>query len=212
MNRLNKTQWTIVLTAVYLLCQIIADVTAVKMAGPILGHFVPAAVFIYALTFTWRDLVHKQLGKRAAVTLIWVAAGVNVLMAAYFAMTVALPAAPFWPGQEAYAATLGIVPRIVAASIIAEVVSELLDTEVFHRMRQAPQWLRVLCSNALSLPADSLVFVGLAFYGTMPAAALLSVMLGQIITKAAITVVSLPLIYAVPAGPLYSEQADQATK
>ncbi len=67
-------------------------------------------------------------------------------------------------------------------------------------------------SNALSLPADSLVFVGLAFYGTMSAAALLSVMLGQIITKAAITVVSLPLIYAVPAGPLYSEQADQATK
>ena len=73
MHKLTKTQWTIILTAGYLFCQIVADITAVKLTGPILGQFVPAAVFIYAVTFTWRDMVHKQLGKQAAVTMGWVA-------------------------------------------------------------------------------------------------------------------------------------------
>lgn len=203
MKRFSKTQWTIFLVAGYLLCQIIADVTAVKMTGPILGQFVPAAVFIYAVTFTWRDLVHKQIGKRATVTLVWAAAVVNVLMAAYFMFAVWLPSAPFWPGQEAFAATLGVVPRIVGASIAGELAAQLLDTEGFERLKRLPQWARVLGSNAISVPIDSIVFVGIAFYGTMPMDALLGVMLGQIIIKAIITVVSIPLIYLVPSRPLY---------
>ena len=48
---MKKTNLIIVLTAGYLLCQIIADVTASKMVG-LFGIYVPAAVFIYALTFT----------------------------------------------------------------------------------------------------------------------------------------------------------------
>jgi len=42
------------------------------------------AGFIYSLTFTWRDLIHKQLGRRAAITTIWLAAAINLLAALYF--------------------------------------------------------------------------------------------------------------------------------
>jgi uncharacterized integral membrane protein (TIGR00697 family) len=193
----KRTRIAIVLVAGYITCQLVADITAVKIVGPVLGQFVPAAVFIYAITFTWRDLIHRHLGKRAAVTVVWTAAIANVAMALYLALTVAMPAAPFWQGQEAYELILGVVPRIVVASIVAEVVSELIDTEVYHRMEQRQPWLRVLTSNAIALPIDSFIFVTLAFYGTMPTNAMLEIVQGQIIIKALITVVSLPLIYAV---------------
>ncbi len=49
------------------------------------------AGFIYSLTFTWRDLIHKQLGERAALTTIWLAAGFNLLAAIYFQFVVLLP-------------------------------------------------------------------------------------------------------------------------
>lgn len=201
---MKKTNLIIVLTAGYLLCQIIADVTASKMVD-LFGIYVPAAVFIYALTFTLRDVVHKQLGKQQAVFMVLTAGVVNVLMAAYFMLTVALKPAPFWGNQEAYNLILGVVPRVVGASILAEMVSELIDTEIYHRIKHLAPWKRVLGSNAVSLPIDSLIFVLVAFAGTMPFAALISVMLGQILLKSVITVISIPLIYIVPDRPIATD-------
>ena len=204
---MKKTNLIIVLTAGYLLCQIIADVTALKMVD-MFGIYVPAAVFIYALTFTLRDVVHKQLGKQTAVFMVLTAGVVNVLMAAYFVFTVWLKPAPFWGNQEAYNLILGVVPRIVGASILAEMISELIDTEIYHRIKHLAPWKRVLGSNAISLPIDSLIFVSVAFAGTMPLSALISVMLGQILLKAVITVISIPLIYVIPDKPLTPELID----
>lgn len=205
---MKKTNLVITIAAAYLLCQIIADVTAVKMVD-LFGLAVPAAVFIYALTFTLRDLAHKQLGKKTTVHLIITAGIVNVLMALYFMFTVALKPAGFWGNQEAYAMILGIVPRIVTASILAELASELIDTEIYqrwiNRFPNAPQWSRVLVSNGISLPIDSVIFVGVAFFGTMPVNALISVMVGQILVKAAITIISMPMIYLVPTKKVYIE-------
>jgi len=198
------TTTTIWIVAGYLLCQIIADVTAVKVVS-LWGLTFPAATFIYALTFTMRDLAHKQMGKSATKTLIWAAACVNVLMALYFVFTIWLEPAPFWTGQEAYAATLGLVPRIVGASIIAELIAELVDTEIYQlvwsRHPQAPQFLRVLGSNLVASPLDSLIFVFIAFAGTMPIAALWSLVLGQTLFKLMLTVVSMPAIYLIPENP-----------
>ena len=195
---------TIAVVSGYLLCQIIADVTAVKIVA-LWGFTFPAATFIYAVSFTMRDLAHKQLGKRATITLIWAAAIVNVLMALYFMLTIELPAPPFWSLQEAYASILGIVPRIVAASIAAELVSQLLDTEVYQRVwdrfPKAPQIFRVLASNAVAGPFDSLIFIFVAFGGTMPAAALWQLVLGQTLLKWALTIVSMPMIYLIPERP-----------
>ena len=188
---------TIVLTAGYLLCQILADITAVKLAGPIFGQFVPAAVFIYAVTFTWRDLVHRHLGKETAIALVWTAGVANVLMAAYLLLTVSLPPAPFWPNQDAYATILGIVPRIVVASIIAELVSQLIDTQIYHSLLRRRPWVGVVASNAVALVVDSIIFCGLAFIGTMPLFSVGVIAWGQVLVKAAITVLSLPLIYIV---------------
>src|SRR3989338_879644 len=132
--RLNKTQATIILAGVYIFLQMAADIAAAKVI--VLGKIVMDAGIIYSLTFTWRDLIHKQLGKKAAQTAIILAGVINVLMVLYFWFVVKLPAESSWAalgGQKAFEFIFGIVPRIVIASIIAEIVSELIDTEVYHR-------------------------------------------------------------------------------
>ena len=58
-----------------------------------------------------------------------------VLVAVLFA--VAVPAAPFFEGQEAFATVFGTAPRILIASISAFVVAQLLDVTVFHAIRRA---------------------------------------------------------------------------
>ncbi|MBN1285971.1 MAG: queuosine precursor transporter [Anaerolineae bacterium] len=209
----QRTVYTIVLlVSVYIALQLIADVTAPKIValGPIT---LPAGTFVFALTFTWRDMLHKRLGKEWARAAIIAAAVCNVLMVLYYAFAIELPPAGFWSGQDAFQATLGLVWRITAASIVAELVSELVDTEVYHvlakRFTGVHQWVRVAGSNAVSLPIDSLVFVTLAFAGTMPLASMVDVIVGQVIFKALVTLVSLPGIYTIPEGkPLELRAAD----
>ncbi len=197
----RKQIWaTVVLIAGYIMFQLVADVTAAKIMT-IGAISLPAGTLIFALSFTWRDMLHKRLGKEWATAAIFAAAGCNVFMMIYFVLVIRLPAAAFWSNQEAFAMTLGVVPRIAVASIVAELISQLVDTEIYHRLapltKGKKQWLRVLASNGVSLPVDSLVFGMLAFAGTMPAVALWGIIVGQIVFKAAVTIVSLPAIYLV---------------
>lgn len=193
--------WVVVLlVGGYIFAQVLADVSATKIVS-IFGYAVPAGTLVFALTFTLRDMIHKRLGLDWARAAIIAAGGLNVVMALYLTLVAALPPAPFWPLQDAWAAVFEQVPRIVIASITAEVVSELIDGEVYsgwkNRFKGAPQWTRVAVSNGISLPIDSIIFVTIAFAGTLPLAALLALIWGQIVIKAIITVVSVPAIYLV---------------
>src|SRR3989338_1531587 len=91
---LNKTQATIILAGVYIFLQMAADIAAAKVI--VLGKIVMDAGIIYSLTFTLRDLIHKQLGRKAARTAIVLAGVINVLMVLYFQLVVRLPAEAEW--------------------------------------------------------------------------------------------------------------------
>lgn len=203
----RKTIWTIVgLVGGYIMLQLVADVAAVKIVD-IWGLTMPAGTFIFAVTFTWRDMLHKRLGKEWARAAIVIAAICNLIMVGYFLFAIELPAAVFWGSQESFHAVLGVVWRVALASIAAEVVSELVDTEVYHVLakRLTGQWQggRVLGSNLISLPVDSLIFTVLAFGGTMPVSGLWAIAKGQIVFKGIVTLISVPGIYVVPERPVW---------
>jgi len=210
--KLDKVQATIILVGFYIFLQMTADIAAAKVI--VLGKLVMDAGIIYSLTFTWRDLIHKQLGKKAAQTAIILAGVINVIMVVYFIFVVKLPPEPNWAaqgGQKAFEFIFGIVPRIVIASILAEIVSELSDTEVYHWWvnglgKNKPQWLRVVISNSVSIPIDSLIFPIVAFSGVLPVNVLIIMILSNVLTKAVITVLSFWMIYLVPEKPIYVGQ------
>lgn len=186
----------VVLVGLYIACELIANVTASKPVQ-IGGLVVPAAIFIYTLTFTLIDLINESMGKQGARRVILAAFLANLLLAAYAQFAVLLPPASFYSGQEAFASVLGSTPRIVIASLTAYLVSSLVDAEIFAFWRariRGPKWLRVLTSNAIATWVDSVLFITLAFYGVMPIWPLIQ---GQYLVKMAITLVSLPLIYLV---------------
>jgi uncharacterized integral membrane protein (TIGR00697 family) len=95
----------------------------------------------------------------------------------------------------------------VVASILAEVTSELIDTEAYQRwvgrFGDRYQWGRVLASNAVAIPVDSAVFVGLAtLFGVFPAEVAWSVFWVSVVLKGLVTLISIPWIYWVRPEPL----------
>ncbi len=196
---IDMTQ-SLIVAAAYIAAQILSDITSLKIIT-LAGFSLDAGTLIYPLTFTLRDMVHKVVGKRGARVLILTAAGINLLMAGLFWLVSRLPYDPAAGAQPDWNAVLAPVWRIVIASIMAEVIAEWTDTEIYHlwvtRVTERYQWLRVLSSNAVSIPIDSLIFVWAAFGGVYPAAVVWSIFWGNLLLKGAFTLVGLPLIYLV---------------
>jgi uncharacterized integral membrane protein (TIGR00697 family) len=192
----------IIVISLYIAAQLLSDIASLKITL-IAGFSMDAGTFIYPLTFTIRDLIHKRLGKLAARKIIILAAGINLFMALFFHFIAWLPQDPTWGLAKEFSAILGPVWRIVIASIIAEVFSELIDTEIYHlwqsRITKKYQWMRVLSSNAVSIPIDSLIFCWGAFGFLLPHDVVWSIFFANVIVKGAVTIVSLPAIYLVKA-------------
>jgi uncharacterized integral membrane protein (TIGR00697 family) len=198
-SRSGLTQLAIVSSA-YIAAQMLSDVASLRIIT-FLGFSMDAGTLIYPFTFTLRDMVHKVGGRRVARTLIVAAAVVNLVMALLFWLVAKLPPDATVGPQLEFGMVLAPVWRIVIASIVAEVASELTDTEVYqlwvNRFRQRLQWMRVLVSNGVSVPLDSALFCGLAFIGRMPFGVVVSIFVANILLKGIVTLVSLPWIYLV---------------
>ncbi len=190
----------IVVISLYIAAQMLADIASLKIAF-IAGFSIDAGTFIYPLTFTLRDLVHKRLGKSVARKVIFLAAAINLFMALFLQFAAWLPQDTSWGLGSEFSAILGPVWRIVIASIVAEVIAELIDTEVYHfwvtRVSRRYQWLRVLVSNSVSIPVDSLIFCWGAFGWALPHTVVWSIFFANVIIKGLVTIVSLPGIYLV---------------
>ena len=207
---MSFTRTTILVIAGYIAAQLIADIASLKI-GVVAGLAVDMGTFIYPITFTLRDLAHKTLGKKNVRTLIIAAAGINLFMSLYLMWAASVPSDPQWGLGAEFSAILGPLWRIVIASILAEVVSELVDTEVYHwfvtRITRRYQWLPVLVSNSVSVPIDNVIFTVGAFgalpglqnhFLTLPWEIVGQIFLLNLLVKYGVTLVSLPLIYLSP--------------
>ena len=185
----------------YVAAQMLADIASLRIIS-VAGYAVDAGTLIYPFTFTLRDLIHKISGKNTARTFIVLAAGINLLMAAFFGLVAWWPADSATGPQLGFGEVLAPVWGIVVASIIAELISELIDTEAYSiwvkRFADRHQWGRVLSSNAVAIPVDSAVFVGLAtLFGVFPPEVAWSIFGVNVVIKGVVTILSIPWIYLV---------------
>ena len=201
---MRSLQVLVVVAVLYVAAQMLADVTALRILS-IAGLSVSGGTLIYPITFTLRDLVHKVSTAGIARILIFASAAINLFMALLFWLVAELPADLAVGEQAEFGMVLAPVFRITIASIVAEVVSELIDTEMYEvwvrRFAQRWQWGRVLASNAVSVPVDTALFTVLAFWGVLPTEVMLSLFLSNILVKFAVTFVSIPGIYLVKEQP-----------
>ncbi|UQN07736.1 VUT family protein [Deinococcus sp. QL22] len=151
----------LLLIALYALSILLANLT--------LNSFIPLPVFgllsvgtiFFAAVFTLRDRIHQAGGLRAVYIALALALVVNTL----FALVTGTP----W--------------RFIGASFLALLIGELADTGVYQRLIHRNWWTRVLASNAVSVPLDSILFTVLAFYGDMSNRDIAQIIFADILAK-----------------------------
>jgi uncharacterized integral membrane protein (TIGR00697 family) len=177
-------------------CLLISNILAVKilMIGP---WAVPAGVLIFPVAYILNDVITEVWGFAKARLIIWTGFAVNLLAVLFFTLGVAVPGAPFWENQQAFATILGNTPRIVAASLSAYLVGSFLNAFIMSRMKVITRGkgfsARAILSTLIGETADSSIFIVIAFAGVFPIGVILTMVFTQAMVKTAYEILILPL-------------------
>ena len=186
-------------TALFITCLLTANVTASKLiaAGSLT---LTAGIVIFPVSYILGDVLTEVWGYAATRKVIWLGFACNALMVAAIWAGGALPPAPFWKGQAAYDEILGQAPRILVASFIAYLIGEFANAYVLARLKIATAgrwlWVRTIGSTVVGEGLDSLVFVTLAFTGTVATGSLVVIVINQWLIKVVYEGIATPLTYA----------------
>ena len=189
----------VALSMAFVTLLITANIVAVKLVS-IGAWVVPVAVIAYPFTFLVTDTVAEVYGRRRASQVVWLGFAMSLGMLAIVRIGGLIPAASFWQGQEAYESIFGAVPRIVLASIIAYLVSQHHDVIAFDFWKRLTAgrhlWLRNTASTAVSQGIDTVLFITIAFSGTLPSGVLWNMLASQYLIKLLIALADTPFVYA----------------
>ena len=158
---------------------------------------VTAGLLVFPISYIINDCIAEVWGFKKARLIIWSGFAMNFFVVALGLIAVAIPAAPFWEGEEHFNFVFGMAPRIVAASLMAFLVGSFLNAYVMSRMKVGSQGrnfsARAIWSTVVGETADSLIFFPVAFGGVIAWKELLIMMGIQIVLKSMYEVIILPV-------------------
>jgi hypothetical protein len=199
------------ITALFVAVLLISNVASSKMVQ--FGPFAfDGGTLLFPLSYIFGDILTEVYGYKRSLSVIWLGFFSALLMSVTFIVVGKLPPAGDWPNQAAYDAILGLTPRIVLASLIAYLAGEFSNSVILAKMKVwtggRRLWARTIGSTVVGEFIDSVLFVAIAFYGTVPFALLVTIAVSNYIFKTLVEVVLTPVTYRVVAFLKKSEQED----
>lgn len=181
---------------------LVSNITATK--GVSIGPLVTdGAFFLFPAAYILGDVLSECYGFAAARRVIWTGFAATLIAVASFYIAIALPAADFYDNQEEFSLVLGLIPRIVTASLAGYLVGQLLNSYVLVAMKkrtgERSLWARLLGSTVVGEFGDTLLFCIIAApaIGISSTTDALNYIIVGFIWKTGIEAVVLPITYAV---------------
>ena len=158
---------------------------------------VTAGLLVFPISYIINDCIAEVWGFKKARLIIWSGFAMTFFVVGLGLIAVAIPAAPFWEGEEHFDFVFGMAPRIVAASLMAFLVGSFLNAYVMSKMKIASAGknfsLRAIVSTLVGESADSMIFFPIAFAGLIPVGELFIMIGTQAVLKSLYEVIILPV-------------------
>ena len=188
----------VTLATLFIALLITSNIIAVKIIE-VGGRIVPAAIVLFPLTYIIGDILTEVYGYRFARRVIWLGFLGNFVAVVGFWLGGLLPAAGFWGNDEAYNTILGATPRLLAASLGGYLVGEFANSIVLSKLKLATNgrwlWMRTIGSTVVGQGLDSVVFISVAFIGTLAFNNVTELIVTQWLIKVFYETVATPLTY-----------------
>jgi uncharacterized integral membrane protein (TIGR00697 family) len=183
--------------AILLLSNLIGAAKLSTVAGFTFG----AGILFFPVSYVLGDVLTEVYGYAHARRCIWAGFAAMIFMAFMSWVVVSMPPADSWDGQGAYEAVLGLVPRIVAASMLAFWAGEFVNSFVLAKMKIWTKgrmlWSRTIGSTVFGQAVDSAIFYPVAFLGIWETSDVIAVMITNWVLKVAWEAILTPATYVV---------------
>jgi uncharacterized integral membrane protein (TIGR00697 family) len=156
---------------------------------------VESGIFAFLLLVITSSSVAELHGRRTANRLVLIGFVPLLMSLALSLIVLALPPSPDMDPTRlsAFNTVMGGTPRIWIGGVLAYGTSTFLNVTIFSRLKAREGsgllWLRAGIASVLSQVVDTLIFIGVAFYGVFPIGELL---LGQMLAKVVLSAVLVP--------------------
>jgi queuosine precursor transporter len=178
-----------------------------------LSFTLTCGVLLWPLEFVITDIINEFYGPKAVRRISFTA----VILISYaflmYFIAINIPPADVWIAssskqgvdniQTAFSAIFGQNMRIILGSLVAFLVSQIVDVTVFHQIKKRTGnkylWLRATGSTLVSQLVDSYIVLFIAFSGYFSWQQILAIGMMNYLYKFTIAIILTPLIYFVEA-------------
>jgi len=188
-----------------------ANITLFGQSG--LSFTLTCGVLLWPLEFVMTDIVNEYYGPKAVRSISITAVALISYAFLMFYLAIHVPAAGFWRSsstasgvtdmQDAFDGIFGQGMRIIIGSLVAFLVSQIVDVTVFHKIKQRTGekyvWLRATGSTLVSQLVDSYIVLFIAFSGKFTWQQILAIGMMNYAYKFTMAIVLTPVIYFVEA-------------
>lgn len=189
-----------ILLSIFIVVLLISNLVGQKICA--IGWFrISGAQLLFPITYIFGDVFTEVYGYGASRRAIWLGFFASALMAVMGIIVVALPPAPDWPNQQAFATVFDFVPRLVVASLIAYWAGEFANSYTMAKLKILTGgrylWTRTVGSTVVGQAVDSAVVMIIGFGFTQSWPTILKLVVSAYLGKVAYEVLMTPATYAV---------------
>lgn len=182
---------------------LISNLVAAKITA--IGPFrISGAQLLFPITYIFGDIFTEVYGYGASRRAIWTGFLASAVMAGLGMIVVALPPAPDWHDQEAFATVFNFVPRMVVASLVAFWAGEFANSFVMARMKILTGgkylWTRTIGSTVVGQLVDTALVILIAFGGSQSWGMIITLIYSGYLGKVLYEALATPFTYLVVDG------------
>ncbi len=207
---MRKFRYLDTLTIIFVVVLLVSNLIGPKICQ--IGPFkLSGAQLLFPITYIFGDVFTEVYGYAASRRAIWMGFLAMGLLSVFGAIAVALPPAPDWHNQQAFATVFGLVPRFAIASLVAYWAGEFTNSYTMAKLKLLTKgsklWTRTIGSTLTGQAVDTILVILIAFYDA-PWATKANIIVSSYLGKVIYEVVATPATYAVVFGLKRAEKVD----
>ena len=175
---------------------ILANVQSVKIIE-IFGLTTTLGNIAYSNIYLATDILSEKYGKKSANFSVLLGFMAMFAFSGLMALALAFVPGRYDTSQASLTRIFSIVPRITLASLVAYVCSQFLDVFIYDKLKRKfhKMWLSNNGGTLLSQIVDTIIFVTVAYAGTVPFTQLLIMMGTMYLLKVMIALLDTGFLY-----------------
>ncbi len=194
-ENLTKNELYAYLTGIFTACLIVSNIIAGKTFD-FFSFTLPCAVIIFPIIYIVNDVLAEVYGYSRARRVILLGFFMNLIAVICYNITILLPAPVFFENSDAFSIVLGSTLRLLIASFVAYLVGSLVNAKLMSILKKWDEdklFFRCIVSTLFGEGLDAIIFITIGFFATMPADALIMMIVAQALFKTVYEIIVYPI-------------------